>query len=146
MLNVHEYLFKKKLIKVKRMLADIPKFNFDKDLFTEALENIILNAVDSMADGGTLTVITKTKDEPDRSLVLIQIDDTGRGISGDHLEMIFEPFYTSKIAEKGTGLGLSITKKILESMGGTVDIKSEVGKGSTVLLSLPFNKNSDLTH
>ena len=52
MLNVHEYLFKKKLIKVKRMLADIPKFNFDKDLFTEALENIILNAVDSMADGG----------------------------------------------------------------------------------------------
>ena len=55
------------------------------------------------------------------------------------MAMIFEPFYTTKAAEQGTGLGLSITRKIMESLGGTVDIESEVGKGAVVILSLPFN-------
>ena len=55
--------------------------------------------------------------------------------------MIFEPFYTTKAAEQGTGLGLSITKKILESMNGTVEIESKVGKGSVVILSLPLKEH-----
>jgi signal transduction histidine kinase len=67
--------------------------------------------------------------------------DTGDGIAEDQLEMIFEPFYTTKVAEQGTGLGLSITKKIMESLGGTVEIQSEVGKGSEVILSMPFKRN-----
>jgi signal transduction histidine kinase len=55
------------------------------------------------------------------------------------MAMIFEPFYTTKAAEQGTGLGLSISRKIMDSLGGTVDIESEVGKGAEVILKLPFN-------
>jgi len=119
-------------------LADLPEVSFDRDMMVEVLENIILNAIDSMSAGGTLTVTTGKGDGPGKSTIFIRIQDTGGGISDDQLEMIFEPFYTTKASE-GTGLGLSIARKIMESLGGAVEIQSEVGKGSTVILSLPFN-------
>jgi len=137
-LLMHEDLFKEKSIRVKTAIAELPRFPFDKDLIIEALENIFLNAVDSMADGGTLTVSIGREEGNANGRAFIKIADTGIGISKDNLQMIFEPFYTTKVTE-GTGLGLSITKKIIESMDGTVAIESEVGKGSTVLLSLPLN-------
>jgi len=139
---MHEDLLKEKSIVVQKTLPEIPRFLFDKDLIIEALENILLNAVDSMTDGGTLTVITEKENGQGQSKVLVKIRDTGAGISEERLEMIFEPFYTTKSAE-GTGLGLSITKKIMESLSGTVKIESEVGKGTTILLSLPFNEGKD---
>ena len=101
-----------------------------------------MNAVDSMSDGGTLSVATEKKDEPDGSSVLIRIRDTGSGISEEQLKMIFEPFYTTKVSEKGIGLGLSITRKIMESLGGSVEIDSEPGRGSEVTLTLPAEKDS----
>jgi len=141
-LLLHRDLFSGKAIEVKKSLEDIPGFLFDRDLIIEVLENIFLNAVDVMPAGGTLTVTTEKKDGPDTSNVIIKIWDTGPGISEEQMAMIFEPFYTTKAAEKkGTGLGLSITRKIMESLGGTVDIESEVGKGAVVILSLPFNKH-----
>lgn len=139
-LLISKDLFRGKNIEVKRSLQDIPGFPFDRDLIIEVLENIFLNAVDAMPDGGTLTVTTEKEDGPDTSNVFIKIRDTGPGISEEQMEMIFEPFYTTKAAEQGTGLGLSITRKIMESLGGTVDIESEVGKGAEVILSLPFNR------
>jgi len=137
---MHEDLLKEKSIEVQKNLAEIPKFSFDKDLLIEALDNILLNAVDSMTGGGTLTVITEKEEEQGKPQVLVKIRDSGAGISEDRLEVIFEPFYTTKSAE-GTGLGLSITKKIMEALSGMVKIESEVGKGTTILLSLPFNKD-----
>ena len=94
-----------------------------------------------MPDGGILTITAKKEERPGESNVLIRIQDTGGGISEEQMKMIFEPFYTTKAAEKGTGLGLSITRKIMESLGGMVDIESEVGKGAEVILSLPFNRH-----
>jgi signal transduction histidine kinase len=102
------------------------------------LENIILNAVDSMPDGGTLTVSTEKEEKTEGARVLIKISDTGVGISKEQGEMIFEPFFTTKVAEQGTGLGLSITRKIMEAMDGTVEFQSEIGKGTVVTLSLPY--------
>jgi two-component system, sporulation sensor kinase D len=96
-----------------------------------------------MSGGGSLTITTEKEDEPEGSTIVIKIQDTGDGISEEQMEMIFEPFYTTKIAKQGTGLGLSITKKIMESLGGTVGILSEVGKGSLVILSLPFRASSN---
>jgi signal transduction histidine kinase len=139
-LLMHEDLFKEKLIVVQKELAEIPKFSFDMDMIIEVLENILLNAVDSMENGGTLAIFTEKRDGREKSEILIKVKDTGAGISEDQLEMIFEPFYTTKVSE-GTGLGLSITKKIMESMGGTVEIESELGKGSIIILSLPFDNN-----
>ena len=80
------------------------------------------------------------KSESGKSEVIIRVQDTGGGVSAEQMEMIFEPFYTTKAAEQGTGLGLSITKKILDSLGGTVEIESELGKGSVVSVCLPFRE------
>jgi PAS domain S-box-containing protein len=139
-LLMNEDLFKAKAIVVNRSFAGLPKFFFDKDMIIEVLENIFLNAVDSMSGGGNLTVTTEKEPGPEKSNVIIRIQDTGGGISEEQMEMIFEPFYTTKAAEQGTGLGLSITRKILETLGGTVEIESEVGKGSVVIVCIPLRK------
>ena len=142
-LQMNEDLFKEKTIAVKRFLEDLPRFPFDGNLIIEVLENIVLNAIDVMPDGGTLTVTTEKEDGPEKSNVFIRIQDTGGGISEEQMKMIFEPFYTTKVAEHGTGLGLSITRKIMESLGGMVEIESEVGKGAVVILSLPFSRHQN---
>ena len=142
-LQMNEDLFKEKTIAVKRFLEDLPRFPFDGNLIIEVLENIVLNAIDVMPDGGTLTVTTEKEDGPEKSNVFIRIQDTGGGISEEQMKMIFEPFYTTKAAEHGTGLGLSITRKIMESLGGMVEIESEVGKGAVVILSLPFSRHQN---
>ncbi len=140
---MNEDLFKEKAIVIKRSFQELPRFSFDKDMIIEALENIFLNAVDSMPGGGNLTVSIEREDEQEGSNVVIKVQDTGVGIAEEQIGMIFEPFYTLRAAGGGTGLGLSITKKILESLGGKVAIESEVGKGSAVILSLPFRENQD---
>ena len=147
-LMMNEDLCRKRSILVENLPQDIPPFYFDRGQIIEVLENIILNAIDSMATGGKLTVTTEKEDAGDHSDVLIKIRDTGTGISAERLEMIFEPFYTTKVAEKGIGLGLSITKKLMESLHGTVKFQSEEGKGSVVTLSLPFllKNPHDISH
>ncbi|MDH3331906.1 MAG: ATP-binding protein, partial [Desulfobulbaceae bacterium] len=142
-LQMNEDLFKEKAIVIKRSFADLPEFSFDKDMIIEVLENIFLNAVDSMSGGGNLTVSTEKEAGAGQFNVIIRIQDTGGGISDEQMELIFEPFYTTKAAEQGTGLGLSITKKIMESLGGKVEIESEVGKGAAVILSLPYRVNQN---
>lgn len=139
-LLMNEHLFKEKSIGVKRSFADLPLVPFDKDMLIEVLENIFLNAVDSMTDGGSLTVATEKIAGPEKPGVIIRIRDTGVGISADQLEMIFEPFYTTKVSE-GTGLGLSITKKIMEALGGSVEIDSELGQGTEIILTLPLDQS-----
>jgi PAS domain S-box-containing protein len=137
-LQMNRDLCKEKSITIERSYADFSLIPFDENIIIEALENIILNAVDSMPEGGQLTVTTEKDETSEKPQVNIIIQDTGSGIPEDKLEAVFEPFYTTKVAEHGTGLGLSITKKNMASMGGSVHIASEVGKGSVVTLSFPF--------
>jgi two-component system sensor histidine kinase HydH len=94
----------------------------------------MLNAVQAMEKGGTLTVRTFSEDGAG---VGIEVTDTGVGIPGPHLKRIFDPFFTTK--SEGTGLGLSITLKILENHGATVDVVSQEGEGSTFTIHLPVN-------
>ena len=142
-LLMNEDLFREKSIAIKKTLADLPRFCFDKDMLIEVLENVFLNAIDSMSEGGTLTITSEKAGEAGNPSVYIKIKDTGGGISEDQREMIFEPFYTTKAAEQGTGLGLSITRKLMESLGGTVEIESVLGKGAEVILSLPFREHNN---
>jgi signal transduction histidine kinase len=135
---MNEDLCRKKSIAIEKRIEEIQRFYFDRDLIIEALENIILNAVDSMPDGGTLTIVIEKDEHVKDPQVHIKIQDTGAGISEDRIEMIFEPFFTSKVTDKGIGLGLSITRKIMESLNGTVEFQSKLGKGSVVTLSLPY--------
>ena len=97
--------------------------------------------MDSMPDGGRLVISTGVQGKGEERMAVIRVQDTGRGISRKNMEMVFEPFYTTKGAEHGTGLGLAITRKNLEFQKGSVAIESEVGKGTEVILSLPFIKH-----
>ena len=97
--------------------------------------NLAINARDAMPDGGTLTITTAC-DDPDDRRVILSVTDTGTGMPPDVIARAFDPFFTTKPAGKGTGLGLSQVYGLVRQMGGDVDIKSEVGKGTSIQLSL----------
>jgi PAS domain S-box-containing protein len=140
-LLMNKDLCKEKSITVERSFVEIASIPFDENILIESLENIILNAVDAMPEGGTLSIFTDKVEAAGTSQINIRVQDTGHGIPEEKLGVIFEPFYTTKIAEHGTGLGLSITRKNIESMGGSVDVQSEVGKGTVVTLSFSYDTN-----
>ena len=94
--------------------------------------NLILNAVDAMQDGGTLTM--KTLFDTAAQVVLVEISDTGKGISAAVMDKIFHPFFTTK--PKGTGLGLAISKRLIEDHGGKISIEKNASGGVTFKISL----------
>jgi two-component system NtrC family sensor kinase len=104
----------------------LPKVRIDIHQIQQVLINVILNAIQAMEKGGTLTIRTFLSNGDG---VGIEVRDTGIGIPRAHLKKIFDPFFTTK--SEGTGLGLSISLKILENHGATIDVVSEAGKGST---------------
>jgi len=116
----------------------------DGDLLYRAFLNIFVNAMEALDDGGTIQVITRYRDPQNDTLEVI-IADTGSGISGNDIGKIFDPFFTTR--KTGTGLGLPIVRNIIESHGGTVDIKSPPpeelaqfeSKGTAIIISLPVN-------
>ncbi len=95
--------------------------------------NIVLLDV-RMPDGGTLTVRTIRVGE---RTVRIAIQDTGTGIATDHLDQIWDPFFTTKPVGKGTGLGLSITQRVVQRHGGSIRVESEPGRGACFVVELP---------
>ncbi len=107
------------------------KLSGDPDLLYRAFLNILLNAIQSMEDGGAIEI----KVVEARNAYRIDIEDTGRGISEENVGKIFNPFFTTK--ERGSGLGLSIVKKIIEGHRGTIGIQSREGKGTKVRVQLP---------
>ncbi len=113
----------------------LPRVMLDGDQMRQVAINLILNAGGAMPDGGDLVVRT----EPDgEERVRIVFSDSGCGIPADSLEKIFEPFYTTKA--RGTGLGLAITRQIIEQHHGEIHIESEQGRGTTVVVTLPVER------
>jgi signal transduction histidine kinase len=117
----------------------------DESLLDQALINVLLNAVQSMDGKGRVTVHARPVEEDvpllegkKRKWVDVAITDQGSGIPKNHLDSIFDPFYTTK--EKGTGLGLSITHGVVERMGGSIRVESELRRGSTFTIRLPAEK------
>lgn len=114
----------------------LPKIQLDGDQMRQVAINLILNAGGAMPDGGKLIVRTEPADG---KRIKIIFRDSGCGIPGESLEKIFEPFYTTK--ERGTGLGLAITRQIIEQHHGEITIESEMGTGTTVTVTLPFERD-----
>jgi two-component system NtrC family sensor kinase len=112
----------------------LPAVMLDGDQMRQVAINLILNAGGAMPDGGSLTIKTMQVDEEH---VQIAFTDSGCGIPNDHIEKIFEPFYTTK--ERGTGLGLAITRQIIEQHHGQIHLDSEQGKGTTVTVTLAIH-------
>jgi nitrogen fixation/metabolism regulation signal transduction histidine kinase len=105
----------------------------DPELLHRALSNLVLNAMDAMPKGGTLTLRTRQDD----GKVAIEICDTGSGLTREECERIFTPYYTSK--QHGTGLGLAIVQSVVSDHGGRISVQSEPGKGTAFVIELPRN-------
>jgi CheY-like chemotaxis protein len=119
-------------IEVRPALANVPAVAGDPAELREAMTNLILNAVDAMPQGGRLGLTTRVLDDR----VLVEVFDTGIGMSAEVRERIFDPFFTTK-GPQGTGLGLSMTYGILARHGASVTVESEEGRGSLFRLSFP---------
>ena len=133
-------LKKANIISVFKQGQGLPKVRIDIHQIQQVLINVLLNAIQAMEKGGTLTIRTFSENEND---VGIEVRDTGVGIPRPHLKKIFDPFFTTK--SEGTGLGLSISLKILENHGATIDVVSEEGKGSTFTIYFPGRKFSNVS-
>lgn len=124
---------------VIKRFADEPLYVLaDPEKMGQVVLNLCLNAVQAMADGGTLTVAVENDSCRNNGFVCFSIEDNGCGIEKQNLIKIFDPFFTTK--ENGTGLGLAIVKKFVQSHSGYIDIKSETGKGTTVKVFIPLLK------
>lgn len=122
----------------------IPLIYGDRDQIKQGLLNLILNAVEAMPCGGFLSLSADT--HPDGEHVVIKIEDTGVGIPKHVQSKIFEPFYTTKEDGKGVGLGLSVVYGIVAQHGGTVEVESEQGQGTTFTLTLPMSSETSDAH
>ncbi len=124
---------------VLNVKPDLPLIKGDSSQLSQVLINVILNAVDAMPHGGVLKIETSevVVGPKEDHVVRTRISDSGVGIQPGDIGKIFDPFFTTKAPDKGTGLGLSISLRIVESMGGTMRVESEFGKGSTFEIDLP---------
>ena len=115
---------------------DLPKVTTDKGQLQQVFLNIINNAIDAVTEEGYITISSSIKDD---HLVRVMIKDNGGGIPKENLKHIFEPFYSTKEKGKGTGLGLSISYGIMQKLKGTIDVESEISKGTTFTVEVPVN-------
>lgn len=115
----------------------------DETHLQQVMMNLLLNARDALDEGGQLRVslfnrvLDETGHHPPGKYLVLQVDDTGRGIPEAHLNRIFEPFFTTKELEKGTGLGLSTVVSIVERHGGFIEVDSALGEGTQFRVFLP---------
>jgi signal transduction histidine kinase len=134
-LRLTAYPIRKAHVQVTKDLPDQPVImTYDVQQIEQVLVNIISNAVQAMQGGGTLRVNLSQSD----GLVAIAIQDTGTGISPEHLTRIFDPFFTTKPEGEGTGLGLSVSYGIISNHSGRIEVDSEMGQGSTFTIILPM--------
>ena len=111
----------------------------DPDLLHRAVRNLVLNALDAMPAGGTLTLRTSRRDGSARYAAL-EVSDTGTGLTKEESERLFTPYYTTK--QRGTGLGLAIVQSVVSDHGGKISVESEPGRGSTFRIELPVSRNA----
>jgi PAS domain S-box-containing protein len=121
---------------IRKMSHPIPKLSMNYEKMQQAILNLILNAIDAMPNGGTLVFATGLSMRLGRKAVRVEIKDNGLGISSEHLENIFDPFFSAKT--QGTGLGLSNVKKIIEAHDGSIQVVSRPRYGTRMRLLLPL--------
>ena len=119
-------------ITTKTELAEnLQTIQADPDLLRRALQNLVLNALDAMPSGGTLTLRTR----PGAGGVQLEVSDTGKGLTKEECERLFTPYYTTK--QHGTGLGLAIVQSVVSDHGGKISVESELERGTTFRIELP---------
>jgi two-component system NtrC family sensor kinase len=124
---------------------DLPVFILDHNQCQSVLINMIINALDATAAGGKIEIRTQKTDTNGDKGVEITIADTGSGISPEHMDTLFDPFFTTKDVGKGTGLGLAVSAGIVQRHGGTIDVRSKLGSGTTFTIWLPYQPVNGLS-
>jgi len=119
---------------------DLPETSVNAKEIEQIFLNLFLNALDAMPDGGNLNVYARTGDSDDREYVDVITEDSGSGIPLDVQDRIFEPFFTAKPEGQGTGLGLSVCHGLVSRYGGSIQVKSEEGKGTSMTVRLPVHQ------
>jgi two-component system cell cycle sensor histidine kinase/response regulator CckA len=122
----------------------LPVF-IDAGQFEQVVTNLVINARDSMPEGGEIRIRTSITQgslpgQAPKPMARIEVQDTGHGISPEIQQEIFEPFFTTKEVGYGTGLGLATVLKIVQDSGGYIDLDSEMGRGTVFAVYLPMNK------
>jgi len=120
----------------KQLQPDLPELMVDRHMIEQVLMNLILNAVQAIKGGGTITIRTRVIE----GTCQIDVEDNGCGIPPNVLPRIFDPFFTTKGTGEGTGLGLSVSLGIIERHGGQIRVNSEVGKGTVFTVCLPMTR------
>ena len=138
-LRVLEREFASASIRLERKYCgeSVPLVLMDADQMTQVFLNILLNAIEATPAGGAISVVSETTGGSKVSLV---VQDSGEGIPREHLDKIFDPFFSTK--KKGTGLGLAIVKSIIEAHDGEIEVESEVHKGTKFIVSLNIYQSS----
>ena len=103
----------------------------DPDLLHRAVQNLILNALDAMPSGGTLTLRSRQS----ANGIRLEVSDSGKGLTKEECERLFTPYYTTK--QHGTGLGLAIVQSVVSDHGGKISVESEPERGTSFLIDLP---------
>jgi PAS domain S-box-containing protein len=123
--------------------ANLPLIQGDRLLLKQCFQNLIQNSIEAMPDGGELGIRLEEKQKTsEEKVMMVEISDTGCGMAKGDQDRIFNPFFTSR--EKGTGLGLSLVKKIVSLHNGEIGFESELNKGTTFRIYLPFNLKPEL--
>jgi signal transduction histidine kinase len=117
---------------VARCEKDIPILKLDPTYMRRILTNLVNNAIQAMPNGGRLTVSTAKKENH----AIITVQDTGVGIPDEFKSKLFTPLFTTK--SKGQGFGLPVIKRLVEALGGTINVESEAGKGAKFIILLPL--------
>jgi two-component system NtrC family sensor kinase len=120
---------------------DLPKISADAGSLRQLLMNLLLNAIYFTPEGGSISITTGPDGAETTGGIRLDVRDTGAGIPADLISKVFDPFFTTKPVGDGTGLGLTICHRIVEEHGGTIDVESEPGKGTTFIIKLPAIKH-----
>ena len=123
-------------VELLKRYGDVPPVECLPSQLNQVFLNILVNAGHAIEQRGQITIATRA----DAHNAYVEISDTGKGIAEDHLARVFEPFFTTKPIGKGTGLGLSISYGIIKKHNGEIDVRSELGVGTTFLITLPLRQ------
>jgi signal transduction histidine kinase len=136
-IELHEYLLKNTKIEVVKDYQQLPYIDVDRQQMQQVILNLIINAEYAISESENKGRINlKTTYDDKSKMAEIRISDNGTGIPQEVLAKIFDPFFTTKPVNKGTGLGLSIAHGIIAEQGGTVEVESTMGEGTTFIIKL----------
>jgi two-component system NtrC family sensor kinase len=137
-LEIALYEIKTKAIDLRTHFTELPPILCHSGKINQVFLNVLLNAVQASQQGGAIEVRTRRDDAESGGGVVIEVQDAGCGIKSEHLPHIFDPFFTTKPVGQGTGLGLSVSYGIIRDHGGSIEVESELDRGTLFRIRLPL--------